>query len=568
MAFDFIKEEQLIFLKEGNYLEEGESIETRVKEITNKVKEYENEYGWIGLSELIYEMIEKNYLSLSTPVFSNFGRGLKKGRNTEDLPASCNILVSDNSIESISRTNREVKLLSKLGAGIGPNYSLIAQKGTKISKDFYTNSKLDWIEDDVTAAQKISQGAKRRGYCTPYIDITDKDFYTLMDRIDKRNPNEYDVLVNNTVGIILPTGFKESLKEGNKDSRERFARVIKERQKSGRVYILDEDNCNKNNSPVYDKLGYKRWTSNICTEFIQPINAEYTSVCVISAFNLVYWDEIKNRPDMLQAVFYFLDIVNEEYVRISKNIPGIKRAYKGAKNKRDIGVGALGLHELFQSKNYAFGDMYSRNLNKEIFKTIREAGEKATKKMAQKVGSAPICKKAGLIRRNASIMMVAPNKSTSFISGATSGGVEPFMSNLFMKSLAKIQSVFKNKYLVELLKSKSQDNKKVWDSIIKENGSVQHLDFLSGNEKNVFKTFSEISPKDIIDLAVDRQEYIDMGQSINLVFRKNYSLKDLIDIHLYGLNKGLKTFYYGYPSAHAALEKNGKAWDDCISCAD
>jgi ribonucleoside-diphosphate reductase alpha chain len=568
MAFNFIKEEQLIFLKEGGYLKPDETTEQRVIEIVSAIKSYEEQYNWIGLSTIIYEMIEKNYLSLSTPVFSNLGRGLEKGRNTEDLPASCNILTSDNSIESISRTNREVKMLSKLGAGIGPNYDLIAPKGTEITKGFYTNSKLDWIEDDVSAAQKISQSSKRRGYCTPYISILDEDFNELLKRVDKNNPNDYDVLVNNTIGIIIPSGFWEEVDKGNQDYQTRLVKVLKERQKTGRLYLLDEDNCNKNNSEVYKKLGYTKWTSNICTEFIQPLQPEYTSVCVISAFNLVYWDEIKKRPDMLKAMFYFLDIVNEEYVRISENIPGIERAYLGAKDKRDIGVGALGFHELLQSKNMAFGDMYSRALNKEIFKTIRGAGEEATEQMAIDVGSATICEKAGLLRRNASLMMVAPNKSTSFISGVTSGGIEPFMSNMFMKNLAKIQHIFKNKHLEKLLDDKGKNTKATWASIVNKNGSVGHLDFLSDHQKDVFKTFTEISPKDIIDLAADRQVYIDMGQSLNLIFRKNYTLKDLLDIHRYGFEKGIKTFYYAYPSSHASLEEDGEDWDSCISCQD
>ena len=271
---------------------------------------------------------------------------------------------------------------------------------------------------------------------------------------------------------------------------------------------------------------------------------------------------------MIVDSFMFLDILNEEYILLTKDIPFMDRARKAAIDKRDIGLGLIGFAELLQKKGLAYGDMYSRSLNKEIFSTIREWGEFYTKKIGEKLGSPRICEEAGLVRRNASLMMVAPNKSTSFISGMTSGGIEPFMSNMFMKSLAKIQYVFKNPHLERVLKSRDKNTSQVWESIQDNNGSVQHLDFLSLSEKETFRTFAEISPKDLIDLASDRQEFIDMGQSLNLVFRKNYNLQDIIAIHQYAWEKDIKTLYYAYSSAHAALEVEGKGWDDCASCMD
>lgn len=158
--------------------------------------------------------------------------------------------------------------------------------------------------------------------------------------------------------------------------------------------------------------------------------------------------------------------------------------------------------------------------------------------------------------------------NTSFISGATSGGFEPFMSNIFLKSLAKIQYVWKNPHLTKILNKSGNNTTFIWDNIQDNNGSVQHLDFLSKEDKDIFKTFAEISPKDIIDLTSDRQVFIDMGQSLNLIFRKNYTMKDIYDIHKYAWDKNIKTLYYAYSSAHAALEKDGESWDSCASCAD
>ena len=271
---------------------------------------------------------------------------------------------------------------------------------------------------------------------------------------------------------------------------------------------------------------------------------------------------------MIKDAFMFLDIVNEEYIKLSEGVPFLEKANKSAKEKRDIGLGFLGLAELFQMKGYAYGDMYSRALNNKIFSTIRQYGEETTKELGEKLGSPKYCKMAGMVRRNASLMMIAPNKSTSFISRSTSGGFEAFMSNIFFKSLAKIQYVWRNPHLEVLLEEKGKNNSMVWDSIQDNNGSVAHLDFLNQREKDIFKTFSEISPKDIIDLTSDRQQHIDMGQSLNLMFRKNYTMKDIYDIHKYAWDKGVKTLYYAYNSAHAALEKDGENWDTCVSCAD
>lgn len=565
MKLEFLKQPQIDFLKEGQYIHEDETPQQRFQEVVERVRFYEARYSE-GLADRIAYMLDKNILSLSTPALSNFGRK-KKGNETLALPASCNIVTVGDSIADIYHSLGQVAMLSKLGAGVGTDFQSVCQKGTKLSEGFYSNSKLDWMEDSVEAAQKVSQGAKRRGYTTPFISILDDDFEGLMKRVDKNNPDKSDPLINNTVGIILPAGFRNTL-ASDAIAQSRYMQVLQTRKKTGRLYMMDVDNSNKNCSPVYKKLGLSIQTTNICTEFLQPLFSDMTSVCVISAFNLIYWNIIKENPQMVKDAFMFLDILNEEYILLSEGIPFLEKARKAAIEKRDIGLGTLGFAELLQMKGYAFGDMYSRKLNKEIFSYIRKYGEEATYEMAVKLGSSAICEKAGLVRRNASLMMIAPNKSTSFISGATTGGGEPYMSNIFMKVLAKIQYVFRNPHLEKLLEDKGRNTLEVWDSIQEMNGSVQHLDFLETYEKDIFKTFSEISPKDIIDLVADRQEFIDMGQSLNLIFRKNYTMQDIYEIHKYAWEKGIKTLYYAYPSAHAALEKDGEKWDTCATCAD
>lgn len=566
MKLEFLQAPQIEFLREGKYIQDNETPQQRFKEIVDKVREYEPIYSE-GLAKRIEYMIDKNILSLSTPVLANFGRPLKEGKNSHPLPASCYIVTVGDSISDIYNSIGQVAVASKLGGGVGSDFQLVSQKGTELDEGFYSNSKLDWIEDSVGAGQKVSQSSLRRGYNTPFISINDNDFDGLMKRIDKTNPDKTDRLINNTVGIVLPKGFRPKLST-DKEAQRRYMEVLKARKKTGKVYMMDEENSNENSSPVYKKLGLSVATTNICTEFLQPLFPDLTSVCVISALNGTHWDEIEKNPQMIKDAFMFLDIVNEEYIKLSDDIPFLEKANRSAREKRDIGLGFLGLAELFQMKGFAYGDMYSRALNNRIFSTIRKYGEETTKELGEKLGSPKYCEMAGMVRRNASLMMIAPNKSTSFISKATSGGFEPFMSNIFFKSLAKIQYVWKNPHLEILLEEKGRNNSMVWDSIQDNNGSVAHLDFLNQREKDIFKTFSEISPKDIIDLTADRQVYIDMGQSLNLMFRKNYTMKDIYDIHKYAWDKGIKTLYYAYNSAHAALEQNGERWDSCVSCAD
>lgn len=557
--------EQIEFLRNKNYLELGETLEQRIDEIVQVVKNYEHLYSE-GLSDRIRYLIENQILSLSTPQWANLGR--KKRGNTTPLPVSCNIISYPDSIAGIYYAHGEAAMLSKLGAGVGASFLNVSDKGTLVGEGLYTNPKLNWIEDFVGTTQKISQGSKRRGYGAPFISIEDPEFYDLMERIAKTNPNQHDPLVDNNVGVVLPLGFRQKIKDGDTEARKRWLMVLQERQDTGKLYVIDIENMNKNQSPVYEKLGHVVNSSNICVEVTTPSYDDKTFACVLSSLNLVHWDEIRDNPQIIKDTVMFLDIVVEEYITHTEGVPFMEKARKSAIDKRDIGMGTMGFAEYLQMNNSAYGDVTSRILNKQIYSTIRRYAEETTKELGEKLGSPKMCQEAGLVRRNVSLMMIAPNKTTSFLCGNTTPGIEPNRSNIFVKALAGIQTVTRNKYLEKLLEEKGKNTQEVWETIIDNLGSVQHLDFLSTDEKNVFKTASEISPKDMIDLAADRQEYIDMSQSLNLFNRPNYTLKDVYDIHMYALNKGIKTFYYYYPQVHAAYEKAGEKWDTCVSCAD
>lgn len=556
---------QIEFLKKKQYLKEGESVEDRIDEIGELVKKYEDDY-YPGLSERIKDLIKSQVLSPSTPQWANLGREKEEG--TSPLPISCYILGVPNSIQGIYYSMGETAMMSKLGGGVGVDYTGIYDKGTKLSEGFYSNSKLDWAEDVIKTGQKVSQQSQRRGYAVPFFSIEDPEFDDILKRADKKNTDKTDPLVDNNIGIILPKGFRQKVENGDKEAQRRYLKVLATRVSSAKVYLLDVENCNKNQSPVYKKLNHEVRSTNICTEALCPMYDDMSFTCVLSSLNLVHWDKIKEDPQIIKDAFAFLDINVSEFIRLTEGVPFFEKARKSAMKKRDIGLGTLGFHDYLQSKDMAYGDVQSRIINKDIYSKIREVGEEYTKEIAEKLGSPGMCQEAGLTRRNVSLMMVAPNKSTSFICGGTSLGIEPFMSNYFVKSLAGIQSTFRNQSLKKKLKSYNKDNPEVWDSILNNLGSVQHLDFLTDEEKGVFRTSSEISPKDMIDLAADRQEFIDMAQSLNLFNRPNYKQKDVYNIHKYAFNKGIKTLYYYYSQAHAALEQEGESWDSCVACSD
>lgn len=556
-------EKQLEFMEKKRYLN-SVSLKERISQMANKVREYESQY-YVGLADRIEDLISRQVLSPSTPEWSNFA--VAKGSGSTPLPASCYITAPQNSIQGIYYAIGETAMMSKLGGGVGADFTNLYDGGTLLKDGFYTNSKLDWVEDLVRAGQKVSQGNQRRGYSVPFISIDDGEFWQLIERADKKNPDKKDPLVSNNVGVILPMGFRDRLKT-DKEAQKRFMKCVTIREATGKLYLIDVENCNKNQSPVYQILGQEVSSSNICTEITTPKYDDKSFVCVICALNLVHWDEIKADPQIIKDALIFLDICVSEFIKLTDGVPFMEKARRSAIEKRDIGLGTLGFHEYLQMNDCAFGDINSRCINYEIYSTIQQYANEYAYEYGLKLGSPKMCEDANLIRRNVSLMTIAPNKSTSFLMDETSLGIEPFFSNYFVKSLAGIETTFKNKSLKKLLQRKGEDTQEVWDSILKNLGSVQHLDFLTKHEKAVYKTAVEISPKDMIDLAAERQPFIDMSQSLNLWNRPNYSKQDIYDIHKYAFDSGIKTLYYFFPQGHASIEKSGERWDFCESCAD
>lgn len=338
-------------------------------------------------------------------------------------------------------------------------------------------------------------------------------------------------------------------------NREYKCEVI-ETKYEGRV-----DNTYCVNEPLEHKAVFNGVLTGNCSEINLFSDENNSFVCVLSSLNLLHWDEIKE-TDAVETLIYFLDAVNEEFVNKTENTKFMEAAHNFAKNQRALGMGVLGWHSYLQSKMIAFESLQAKLVNTEIWKTIRQRADKATEELAEKFGEPELLKGYG--RRNVTTLAVAPTTSSSFILGQVSPSIEPLNSNYFVKNLAKGKFTYKNPYLKEILKKHDKNNDETWKSILIRGGSVQHLDFLSKEEKDVFKTFGEISQKEIVIQAAQRQKYIDQAQSLNLMIPPTTSPKEVNTLLIEGWELGIKTFYY-QRSANPAQEL-ARSILTCSSC--
>tara|TARA_R110000823_G_scaffold212336_2_gene342496 strand:- start:3866 stop:4825 length:960 start_codon:yes stop_codon:yes gene_type:complete len=302
-----------------------------------------------------------------------------------------------------------------------------------------------------------------------------------------------------------------------------------------------KDNSN-NNSP-YKELGMDITASNLCSEIQLPTDSYNSFVCCLGSINVLHWDEIKE-TDAIQTYVYFLNAVMDEFIVKSETMPGMKRANNFAKEHRAIGLGVLGYHSLFQSKLIEFDSIQAKGLNAQIFSTIKDRSEIASRKLHKEHGYTSL--RNGYA--NTTLIAIAPTKSSSFIHGAVSMGIEPIKSNYFIKDLAKSKTVYKNPFLIDELEKYGMNTDKVWKSILKKDGSVQHLGFPT---QAVFKSFVEISPKEIVLQAAQRQKYIDQSQSLNLMIDPSVSAKDINKLYMYAWEEGVKTLYYQFSKSSA-----------------
>ena len=514
-----------IFLERG-YLKDGVSPETRIRQIADaaeKILKIE------GFADKFEDYMSKGFYSLATPVWTNFG-------NDRGLPVSCfNSYLSD-TMESILTKVAEVGMMSKLGGGTSGYFGDLRPRGTPISVGGESSGPVHFMEMFDKVAEVVSQGSARRGSFAAYLPVEHSDIEEFL-----QIRSEGHSIQSMSIGVNITDAWMKSMIEGDKHKRKIWAKIIQKRFETGYPYIMFTDTVNKNSPQAYKDKDLTIKSSNLCSEIALASDANNSFVCVLSSINLLHWDEIQN-TDAIQTLVYFLDAVNEEFVKKTQNIKFMETAHHFAKTQRALGMGVLGWHSFLQSKNIAFESMLAKSLNVQIWKTIRERADQASEELAQQFGEPELL--AGYGRRNVTTLAVAPTTSSSFILGQVSPSIEPLNSNYFVKKLAKGSFTYKNPYLKQILKDKNQDNEDTWKSILVRGGSVQHLDFLSQEEKDIFKTFGELSQKEIVIQNIQRQKYIDQAISLNLMIPPNCPAKEVSELLIYGWENGIKSFYY------------------------
>ena len=532
----WLNDESRLFLSRG-YI--TETPEQRIKDIANTAEKI---LGIDGFAQKFEDYMARGFYSLSTPVWINFGK--QKG-----LPISCYGSNIDDNLDSILNASREIGMMSKYGGGTSAYLGNIRPRGTDISTGGKADGPVHYARMYDTTVDVCKQSEARRGACAVYLPVEHNDIHEFLDIGTEGNP-----IQNLQYGITVTDDWMNSMKDGDKDKRKIWAKIIQRRSEFGFPYIMFKDTSN-NNSP-YKDLGLEITASNLCSEIQLPTDSYNSFVCCLGSINLLHWDEVQ-RTDAIEIYTLFLNAVMDEFILKSKTLPGLQRAHLFAEQHRAIGIGVLGYHSLFQSKLINFDSLESKRLNNVIFRTIKERSENASKWLSEYKGYS--CLREGFA--NTTLMAIAPTKSSSFIHGAVSMGIEPIKSNYFVKDLAKSKSVYKNPFLECELDKYDLNTEDVWEGILKKDGSVQHLDFPT---KEVFKSFVEISPKEIVLQAAQRQQYIDQSQSLNLMIDPSIKAKDINQLYLYAWEEGVKTLYYQFSQSSAqAFSRNIL---ECASC--
>lgn len=531
----WLNDDSRTFLSRG-YI--NETPEQRIKDIAVTAEKY---LGIVGFAKKFEDYMSRGFYSLSTPVWINFGK--QKG-----LSISCYGSNIDDNLDSILNAGREIGMMSKYGGGTSIYLGNIRPRGSVISTGGLADGPVHYARVYDTTVDVCKQSEARRGACAAWLPIEHLDSSDFLDIGTEGNP-----IQNLQYGITVTDKWLQEMKNGDGDKRKLWAKVIQRRSEFGFPYIMFKDNTN-NNSP-YKELGLEITASNLCSEIQLPTDSFNSFVCCLGSINLLHWDEIK-KTDAIEMYVYFLNAVMDEFIEKSRTLPGMKRAYTFAKDHRAIGLGVLGYHSLLQSKLLEFESLEAKILNNQIFKTLNLRCHAAS---AWLHSQGYRCLRDGYA--NTTLLAIAPTKSSSFILGQTSMGIEPIKSNYFIKDLAKSKTVYKNKFLEEELEKYNLNTPEVWESILKKDGSVQHLDFPT---KEVFKSFIEISPKEIILQASLRQKYIDQSQSLNLMIHPSVPAKDINQLYLYAWEQGIKTLYYQFSQSSA--QSFSRNILECSSC--
>ena len=536
-------------------------------------------------AQRLYDYASNLWFMFSTPVLSN--GGTKRG-----LPISCFLNYVEDSREGITEHYTENAYLSSFGGGIGGSWSAVRSAGTKTSKGSESTGVIPFVKVVDAEMLAFSQGVTRRGSYAGYIHISHPE---IEEFLDIRKPTGGDTnrkCLNLHHGIVISDKFMEIIhratkEEGFDDSwelidphsgevkkvvsaRTLWVKILQNRMETGEPYIMFEDAVNADLPEFQKRKGLKVNHSNLCSEITLATNEERTAVCCLSSVNLEYYDEWKKVPAFIPDLIRMLDNVLSYFI---ENAPEqMERARFSAMRERSLGLGAMGFHAYLQRNNMPFESVFASSVNYEMFKHIKTQAQATTEQLAVERGACPDDDSCSV--RNAHLLAIAPNASSSIICGNTSPSIEPFRANAFTQKTKSGSFLQKNKYLEKTLEKYGRNDDLTWKEIVTNKGSVQHLDFLSDEEKEVFKTAVEINQSWVVEHAAARQEFICQSQSVNLFFPPDVNKGDLHNVHMLAWAKNMKTLYYLRSEAISRADNVSNKikreiifeQSDCLSC--
>ncbi len=506
-------------------------------------------------AQRLYDYISKMWFMPATPILSN-------GGTSRGLPISCFLNEASDSLEGIVGLWNENVWLASKGGGIGSYWGNLRSIGEKVGQNGKTSGVIPFIRvmDSLTLA--ISQGSLRRGSAAVYLPVSHPEIEEFVEirRPTGGDPNRKALNLHH--GILVPDAFMRAVESGEdwsltspKDgahvrkisARALWVRILTARIETGEPYLIFSDHVN-NARPEHHKLaGLEVKTSNLCSEITLPTGIDHhgqqrTAVCCLSSLNLENWFEWEKHPLFIEDVMRFLDNVLQDF--IDRAPPGMERAKYAAMRERSVGLGVMGFHSFLQSQNVPFESVIAKVWNKRIFKHVRAQADSASRLLADERGPCPDAAEYGIHERFSNKIAIAPTASISIITNNASPGIEPIAANVFLQKTLSGSFAVRNRYLQKLLAEKGQDREEIWSSITVTAGSVQHLDFLTEQEKAVFKTAFELDQRWVVEHAADRTPYVCQSQSVNLFLPANVHKRDLHQIHLLAWKRGVKSLYY------------------------
>ncbi len=541
-------------------------------------------------AQRVYDYISQLWFMPATPVLSNGGAN-------RGLPISCFLNAVGDSLDSIVGTWNQNVWLASNGGGIGTYWGKVRSIGEKVKGAGQTSGIIPFIRvmDSLTLA--ISQGSLRRGSAAVYLDVHHPEIEEFLE-IRKPSGDFNRKSLNLHHGINITDEFMEAVRDGAPfglrspkndeviryvDARNLWQKILEIRLATGEPYLIFSDTVNRAMPQHQRELGMKVTQSNLCSEIMlhtgpDHLGNERTAVCCLSSVNAEKYLEWRDHPTFIEDVMRFLDNVLEDFIQRAP--PEMNAAIYSAKRERSVGLGLMGFHSFLQQQNVAFESALAKSWNMRIFKHLRREADKASRLLAEERGACPDAADRGVMERFTHKLAIAPTASISIICGGTSAGIEPIPANIYSHKTLSGTFAVKNPYLERLLDEKGKNTESVWSSILEHEGSVQHLDFLTQDEKDTYKTAFEIDQRWVIELAADRTPEICQSQSVNVFLPGNVDKWDLHMLHWTAWERGCKSLYYlrsksVQRAAFAGAETGEKVdmaasaktdYEECLAC--